>query len=157
MKRTTKTDRFTNLLKWYNYTKHWLKIHPNVITVNTDKGQKTVLMEKQSYEQKIINLLDDSNIYQQLQHDPTNSLQNKLNKIITTLETGKNINKQTAYNLKCHNGNMGKIYGEIKIHKPEMLLRPIIGTPLYQLSKYKSKILTNITHKTDNYVKTAVN
>ncbi len=68
----------------------------------------------------------------------------------------KNIDIVTKNFLCCNNGFAPKIYGLPKLHKPGILLRPIVSTinsPLYNISKYLTSSLMNIVGKGTSFIK----
>lgn len=71
----------------------------------------------------------------------------RTNAFVTLLLKSKHIDERTKRWLTSNNAVPARIYGLPKIHKPDRPLRPAvstIGAPAYTLSKYLSRILTNI-------------
>lgn len=111
----------------------------NIIITKADKGNKSVIMDQSYYDQKIDLLLKDDNYYTHLTKDPTNNIQNKMNKKISSLFQLGFIDNSLEKRLKCHTGRLPYFYGLPKIHKYNTPLRPIVNftsSPLYALSKY---------------------
>ena len=50
--------------------------------MKADKGNATVIMEKEDYENKIMTLLRDESTYKKLSRDPTATIQKKNNDIV---------------------------------------------------------------------------
>ena len=59
-----------------------LKNMHDIIITNSDKGNKTVVMNKSEYISKIMSILSDQNIYQEQYKDNTRSIANKLIEIL---------------------------------------------------------------------------
>ena len=137
-------------------TKLFLKNNKNIIITSADKCNKTIILEKTDYDNKMLNLLNDTNTYCRIIKDPTKSIQTKINKIISNWETNKYINNSTSKALKIYNGNVPKIYGLPKIHKENVPLRPIvsnINAATYKLSKFLAGVLGNVINKNAYYIK----
>lgn len=127
-----------------HFTKKFQKSHPELIFLKADKGNATVVMYKHEYNEKLLSLLDDRNTYDILKKDPTLSHQKKVNDYIKNLLYHKYINKKTADQLSCTNGQIPRLYGAPKIHKEGAPLRPIVSFvngPSYNFAKYVAKIL----------------
>lgn len=152
-----KTTNFqNNIQKKITKTKQFLKINPQIIVIKSDKSKKTVVMNLSEYENKMNNLLEDTNTYKQLKSDPTTSYQNKNNTIIKKWVNKKIINENEAKKLLIYNSIAPKIYGLPKLHKTGIPLRPIVSSiqsPFYKLSKYLSECISKITGKNDYFVK----
>ena len=94
-----------------------------------------IVINKSDYNSKLQIILNDKNKFTKLNHNPTNQLKSKINKLI-------NANNADLHNIKLPkiigDYKPGNIHGTVKIHKPGYPLRPIISqvtTPTYQLSK----------------------
>lgn len=145
-----------NVLKICNETTQFLKTNNNLMLTNADKGNTTVLLDKSEYSQKAYALLNDQNTYSKLSKDPTVTVQNKLNKIIDNFQKRKVISSDEGKFLKCNNGVPPKMYFLPKIHKNNVPLRPIvsfIGSPLYNLTKFLSELLTKMYTKDARHVR----
>ena len=82
--------------------------------------------------------------------DPTPALLRKLHSKILTLKKTDAIDTQRYYRLRCSVPQPPKLYGQPKLHKPGIPMRPIVsfcGSPTYQLSKYLTIILQPLTDK----------
>lgn len=137
-------------------THRFLKQNPEIIILKADKGNVTVAMDKSEYLEKSYQLLSDTNTYIQLNNDPTISIQNKLNKLLDQLILARALTKEESKKLKCNNGVFPKMYLLPKIHKNNIPLRPIvsfIGSPVYQLTKYLSKLINYAFDKDEFYTK----
>lgn len=145
-----------NLNKNVKETQIFLKTNPNLLILKPDKCNSTVIMEKTDYHNKLTNQLKDKNIYKPLKLDPTSKYQNKNNEIVKNWLQKHYIDNITAHKLTIHNAQPPKIYGLPKLHKINIPLRPIIScnqSPLYNLSKFMSNILSNIINNNPHYIK----
>ena len=101
-----------------------LRQRDDIQILKADKGNSTVIMDKQVYIEKM-NCLLNTNTYKKLKNDPTKLL----------LELTKSIAKQCGMNTLSDRSlipmypQIPRIYGLPKIHKKDVLLRPIY---LYQ-------------------------
>ncbi|XP_053681982.1 uncharacterized protein LOC128732703 [Sabethes cyaneus] len=151
------TNQTDHCLQFYNdavkITKTFLKENPDVLVTKSDKGNKTVLISKDDYQTKMMQLLDSQQTYQKISRDPTSRYQQKNNNIVQRLLNLKLIDKKTALKLSTHNAVCPRIYGQPKAHKAGLPLRPVVPNmtaPSYQLSKYVSKIIQNSTNSQYN-------
>ena len=123
-KKRKQTELEEYILTIYNLTHTFIKKHKDIIITTSDKGNKTVIMYKTDYNNKMNQLLEDKNTYKITRIDPTNKLQ----KPITT--SSQNCSKLD---------NAPRLYGLPKIVKENTLLRPIsssINVPCYSLAKH---------------------
>lgn len=135
----------------FKQAKIWLSNHPEVVVTTADKGNKTVIMYREGYNEKMDNLLSDTNIYERISRDPTNQIITRHNKLINEVLRDGGIDESTAKTLMCRNGILGRIYGQIKLHKEDKCLRPIIstvGTTTYNLAKHLSSLFRHILGST---------
>ena len=119
-----------------------LKDNTNVVIRKADKSSVYVLLNKQDYLEKLNGILADTSKFQRINKDPTNQLKQKANNLISTLNAAKcDIHMPKIIG----DFNPGYLYGNVKIHKPNNPLRPIISqvlTPTYQLAKTINKIIS---------------
>lgn len=108
-----------------------------------DKVNKTVIMDKEKYVEKIQFLLSDDNTYQKMDFDPTSRFQAKNNKDILDLFKKGKVDEKNKNFLVTYNGVSPKVYGLPKLHKKDIPLRPItssINSSFYNLAKYLNYI-----------------
>lgn len=144
------------LSKQLRECKLFLNEHDDIMITRADKGNITVVMDQEEYRNKMQSLLNDTSTYKRISKYMSQLIQNKTNTMLMQWEKNKYIEEQTGKFLRTYNGTIPKIYGLPKIHKPSCRLRPIvsyIGSPLYNLSKFKCNILNNIIGKTGRTVK----
>lgn len=142
----TPTEKF--IYNIYQQTEKFLKEHKNnIVITNADKGNKTVVMYKEDYKNKMNKLLEDKTTYKTIRADPTQKLQNKNNKIVTDLFKHEYIDLKLKKKLTCDAAISPRLYGLPKIHKPNTPLRPVsssVDVPCYNLSKHIGEIIQNI-------------
>ncbi|XP_055522514.1 uncharacterized protein LOC129716705 [Wyeomyia smithii] len=133
-------------------TAKFLKAHPEILVLSSDKGNRTVIMYAKEYHEKIRALVDDQATYRNVPRDPTEKIQRKNNNFVTTLLNLKLIDSKTAKWLKTYNAVCPRIYGQPKAHKTNLPLRPVVpnySAPTYKLCKFVANILN--THLTSTF------
>ena len=121
-----------------------------------DKGNCTVILDRIDYYEKLLLLLKDETTYKAIKQDQTKSIERRLNAFIFDLLKRNCITKQQYYFLRSNDSCAPRLYGLPKVHKKDFPMRPIISfinSPLYNLSKYLSKLLSPLVGKTKFTVK----
>ena len=141
----------------FNKTKRFLQEHPEAYVTGSDKGNVTVIMHKEDYLSKSLDLLQDPKYYKKLNSNPTSTIQTRANKLIKSLKDNKHIDNETAKAMTTYNSVAPRLYTLPKIHKPTLAMRPIVSSincPNSSLATYVTSILTN-AYDIDNefYVK----
>lgn len=157
--RSNKTTGEIIMNKQYKETKKFLENNPDIIVLNADKGNTTVLMKKDDYLMKMQTLLDDENTYRRIASDPTKKIQSKCNRLISNWKNENFISQGEARKLRRYNAVIAKMYGTIKIHKDGEPPRPVVASmnsPTYNLAKMYANILRNVTGKTRRSVKNSL-
>lgn len=137
-------------------TKQFLHQHPELLVLNADKSNVTVVMNKSEYNDKMMTLLNDRATYTILERDISNQIQFQCNALITKWEDHQFITTNEAKWMRTYNSVCAKIYGLVKVHKAGYPIRPIVSSikaPTYQLSKMYSRILKNVVGKTYRSIK----
>ena len=119
-----------------------LRADPDITVRRADKTASYVIIETAEYLQKLDSILQDETKFKRIEHDPTEGLKKKLNKIVE-------VNNATTNGVKLSRVTgeyrPGYCYGNVKTHKPGNKLRPIISqipTPTYHLAKKLGALLT---------------
>ena len=116
-----------------------------------DKGRASVVLNTDTYHDKMKTLIE-TGPYQLLNKDPTDRLSRKLTEKLLSLKRSGHLS-ETVYNkIKPRHKQPPRIYGQPKIHKPEIPLRPIVScvnTFAYDLSAHLADILSLLTGKSD--------
>uniref|UniRef100_A0A3Q1CM31 Reverse transcriptase domain-containing protein n=1 Tax=Amphiprion ocellaris TaxID=80972 RepID=A0A3Q1CM31_AMPOC len=121
-----------------------LKQDNSITILPADRGRTTVIMDTDTYEQQLTNMLQDRNTYKILKKDPTQQKKRTLKTLLKPLlETNKIT--QEAYNHLIPTPNVTPwIYGTPKIHKKDTPLRPVVDSirsVTYNLSKALVEII----------------
>ena len=135
-----------------------LKKNDSIVILKADKGNATVVLDKGSYGKKCEAFLQPPT-YKKLTKDPTHKYNRKITELLKDLKTAKYINKVLFDRLKPSNTKAPRFYGLPKIHKPDMPLRPIvsaIGSPMYSLAKFVTKIISPLIGRTIAHVKNSL-
>lgn len=138
----------------YQKSKRFLKEHPQALLMNADKGNVTVLIPRDDYERLSYDIINNRQSIQPLSRDPTSTIQQKANKIVSSLRNKGRIDAATAKKLMIYNSYFPTYYGLPKIHKPVLSLRPIISSiqaPNSKIAQWLTDILTEAYNKDNRY------
>ena len=94
--------------------------------------------------------------YQLLKKDPTTKIKTKTLKQLKVLRDKEFIVNKLYYYLKPTDSPASRFYGQPKIHKPGVPIRPTVsyrGSPLYNLNKYIANILKAYVRDENNNAK----
>ena len=94
--------------------------------------------------------------YQLLKKDATAKIKTKTLKQLKVLKDIEFIDNKLYYYLKPTDSPAPRFYGQPKIHKPGVPIRPIVsysGSPLYNLNKYRANILKAYARDENNNAK----
>ena len=130
-----------------------LKKNDSIVILPADKGNATVVMNKDDYRHKIQELLDE-NTYKKLKKDPTKKLERTISEKLKSLESKGETKLRSK--LAPQNSYLPQLYGLPKLHKKNIPLRPIvssIGSATYLLSKELARILSPLRGQTKSYIK----
>ena len=122
-----------------------------LIICKADKGGKVVLLDKNTYIDKMNNLLQDQDTYLEINNDPLKNSQRNFNKKL------KDILKDypdLENRFKSYLPTLPRMYGLPKIHKENTPLRPIVSTINsinYKLAAWLSKLLTPCLNNISGY------
>ena len=133
------------------------------IVLTADKGVALVVMDKNQYVEKCMDLLNDTKTYQPCK-DTTKKLHRDVQESLRKLNREHGTSRlhdwsKLYYNRLLPTGNSSpapRFYGLPKIHKTNCPMRPIVsacGTATYQLAKFLTKILQRYTGITPSFVK----
>ena len=103
--------------------------------MNSDKDNATVILDSNTYDKKMLDMLSDPEVYRPipLNFNPILTIQKEVNQILNQFAKDQKIAVPVYYHLKCDEGVTPKIYGLPKIHQESVPLRPIdsfVGSPL---------------------------
>jgi len=132
-----------------------IKIHNNNAMITTaDKGKTIVVIHTQDYNDKVYAFLTENNFHP-LPHDHTNKDQTIIQKSLQQCD--QIINKKQIKHLIQKNSTPPSLNALLKLHKPNIPIRPIvnnIGAPSYKTAKKLNKILKNHLHLNNHYTTT---
>lgn len=137
----------TVVARQYDKTVKFFKENPEIICLKSDKGNKSVLLTKQQYQEKMDVLLEDDNVYEKVKSTKMITLQTKANSILKELCDDEHIDDSQRSKLSKSNPIAARIYGLPKLHKQNIPFRPVvscIGSPTYEISKLLHEILANV-------------
>ena len=119
----------------------------------TNKGRATVLLDREDYEWKMNDILNDEKMYKKLNKDPAPALERWMNVLLLDLNK-KGAIPQLYERLRSSAGRNPLLYGLLKIHKPNIPLHPIVSmqSPMYQLSKHISDLLSPLVGQSSSAV-----
>lgn len=150
--RNTQREKF--ILVTHEKTQKLLRRYTDkIIITRSDKGNKTVVMYRNDYNNKMEKLLEDKFTYKKIRIDPTTKLQKVNNNIVNDLFKGEYIGTRQKQQYTCSAALAPRLYGLPKIHKPGLPIRPISSStsvPCYNLAKHIGQILRNIVSDTYN-------
>ena len=117
-----------------------------------DKGNATIIMNKQDYVAKMLDLLVDSYSYKTLPCIPCAKILKKFKASALASSFGVNIKKRLVPSREV----TPRIFGLQKIHKEGIPLRPIvdtIGSLTYPLAVHLAKLIFPLVRKSNSFVK----
>ena len=129
-----------------------LRNNKNIIICKPDKGNGVVIMDKNVYLMRMLELLGDRSKFRKLDEDPTHKREGQLQRFLRTLKGSRYLDNSTYSKIYPSGSQCGRMYGLPKLHKVYSNavippFRPVvssIGTYNYQLAKYLSDILTPV-------------
>ena len=154
---TTTRPQKSNTSKEEREALRTLQTNDQIIILPADKGNATVILDKDEYERKARDLLSHPP-FRKVDKDPTKRNEYRVNDTLKRLLTRRAIDRVTYDRLRVSvNGSCTPLfYGSVKIHKPERPLRPIvsaIGSATYDMSKYVSNILSEYVQRCNSYLR----
>lgn len=148
--RHQQNDQFSKYVLYVNKQAiSFLKKHKNIVILPADKGNVTVAMMREDYDEKMSHLLSDRSTYWRVRQNPTTTLQARNNNIVKWLHNNKIVDDREKTKMTTYTAQLPSIYGLPKIHKRDVPMRPIISSmklPCYELSKFVGRILQCVTN-----------
>ncbi|XP_046843851.1 uncharacterized protein LOC124437935 [Xenia sp. Carnegie-2017] len=134
-----------------------LNKNKNIVICKPDKGSGVVILDREDYNSKMLNILKDNNKFCALgklpECDKTSTLERRLQTLLLNLKKSNQIN-ETFYNLVRPTGAERRMYGLPKIHKEGAPLRPIlamINSAQHELAKQLSVVLSPVLERFSTY------
>ena len=130
-----------------------LSQNKNIVLLNQDKGQGTVILDRTKYIEKCMNVINTDQFWE-LENDPTKRTEPKLQNILRSLKNNQYLSEDYK-RIYPKSSRPGLFYGTAKLHKlkendtvESLPLRPIIsneGTATYKTAKYLATLLLLLT------------
>ncbi|KYN10452.1 hypothetical protein ALC57_17413 [Trachymyrmex cornetzi] len=89
---------------WLHITNKFINNHPNILITNADKGNVTVVLDKDTYITKMEEILSDSNTYEVIARDPIRRLTQDLRALLVRWKRDSYIDDQTYRRLLTTDG-----------------------------------------------------
>ena len=132
-----------------------LQSDTSIVILPADKGRSTVILNHEDCLGKCMDHINNGP-YQLLKKDLTTKTKKKTLKQLKVLKDNEFIDNKLYYYLKPTDSPAPRFYGQPKIHKPGVPIRPIVsysGSPLYNLNKYIASILKGYVQDDNNNAK----
>ena len=126
-----------------------------IMILPADKGRATVILDKETYKEKVMVMLSDEKTYTRLDKDPTAKYKRKLVDILARLKSENKITDAQKRYLYPTSETIPRLHCTPKIHKKDVPLRPIVdytGSIMYNLSRSLADILAPLVGKTGHHV-----
>jgi hypothetical protein len=94
--------------------------------MKADKGNCFVVMNRSDYDDKMNELMNDSNPYEKVSKPPFKTIERQLNKRLLQLKREQKLDEHTYKKLHSTDAIPPAIRGSVKHHKPNNPLRPIV-------------------------------
>ena len=132
-----------------------LQSDASIVILSAGKGISTVIPNQKDYLEKYMDHKNNSP-YQLFKKDPSTKIKTKALEQLKVLKDNEFIDNKLYYYLKPTDSPAPRFYGQPKIHKPGVPIRPIVsysGSPLYNLNKYIANILKAYVRDENNNAK----
>ena len=120
-----------------------------------DKGNATVVLNKEDYNQKMNDLMKDAS-YKQMKSNPTTKVEKKVAAALKEVESRGGLSSAQRKSLANNYSTPPQLYSLLKIHKngtPFRLIVSSIDSPIYRLAKHLASILQPLVGTTTSYVR----
>ncbi|XP_057294607.1 uncharacterized protein LOC130623133 [Hydractinia symbiolongicarpus] len=134
-----------------------LKNNPDLVFKPADKGGSLIIMNKTDYIFKVKSQLQNTKYYKKLPFDPTLQIANDISTFFRFLYSRHRITREVANFLEPTTPPRAPLfYGLPKIHKPNVLLRPIVSandSPTENISAFLDHICQPVMKSLPSYIK----
>jgi len=112
-----------NLSKHERIALKHLRNNKNIIIKKADKNSGIVILNKTDYENKVMTMLADENVYTKLEQDDSLIVQCEVDKVLVfrNLQENQLINRKQLQHLTNYTAQSPVFYGIPKIHKTTTL------------------------------------
>ena len=121
----------------------------SIVVLPADKGNATVVMDRTSYNSKMMELLSDGS-YKVLNRNPTTGIEKRVEDNLKKVFRNGHLEEALYKTLVPKYTAIPQLYGVPKVHKPLVPLRPIvctIGSATYNLARELTRELTRILNR----------
>ena len=128
----------------------------DLVILPADKGNATVVMDREEYDRKMQEMLDDEQTYRRLKKDPAPALERRMNALLLSMNRKGSIPDKLYEMLRSSAGRNPLLYGLPKVHKPNVPMRPIVSfvhSPTYQLSRHLSDPLSPLVGQSPSAIR----
>ncbi len=132
-----------------------LKKDKSVIILPADKGRATVILNRNDYKLKSLDLLNDRHSYRISTEGKFVSHTRSAKKVLERLKTQGHLSQAIYLQLKPNDRAIARIYALPKEHKPNGPLRQIAAlrdTPIYDMTHWVAKKLKSLVKGRTNTV-----
>ena len=127
-----------------------LKTNQNIVVTKPDKGNATVILNKADYVHKMDQILPDPINFAKVSSDLYKTIikyEDRNNTLVDDLFKKNAINEAQKRSMKSCGARPGFLFGQPKVHKPGLPMRPILstcGSFNYNMSKYLVSVLSEL-------------
>lgn len=158
--RSSQHEKFIKSME--RQTSDFLKQHPKLIVIDSDKRNKTVIMDRDEYHRKAQQHLADTHVYHK-NHEPkqriTCLIEIRNNKFIQKMPSERQIDEHEARTLTSEGGITPRTYMTIKTHKAGHPVRPVVstpGSPTYKLTGFLQDVLITVPNDPELNIKNSL-
>ena len=132
-----------------------LRIRKDIVIVRTDRGSGVVILDRDIYKRKILEIINDTAKFKKMKDNPTLTREGQSQRFLWEIKDKNLFDKNTYKKMYPCCSKPATIYGLPKTHKmlfdsDDFSLRPIIssiGTYNYNLAKFLTKLLDPVIPK----------
>jgi len=134
------------LLRCLKITKNFMKENTDILFTKADKGNATVAIDINEYNNKMKEMFSDPDTYLVVERDPLKKLGDNVRNLLMSWLKKEYIDTRIYRKLLTTDGVLPRAYGLPKLHKVGYPLRVIVSSlksPLYELSYFLHNIIRN--------------
>ena len=142
----------------YKALKELQQFETSIVVLPADEGRATVVLNREDYLKKRMDYINNGR-YHWFNKDPTTKIKAKTLKQLKAQKDNESIDQKLYYYLKPADSPPPYFYGQMKIHKPEIHIRPIVSysdSPLYSPNKYMANILKAYAKDENNIAENSI-
>ena len=132
-----------------------LQSRDDIVITDTGKGGRVVILDVEDCKKKVERQLHNTENYKGLNHSPTTTNNESVNKIIKRFHKEHLISKNIARGLRIESPKLTHFYLELKLHKgvPRTPSISSVNCHSYKISEYVDYRLQPIAREIPSYVK----